>query len=92
MILYSSLPSTFGRKVKIAAAILGLSDRIEIVLTNTADPADIIRVKIRWAKSRRWFWTMGRLFSIAPSFSNISIISREAGSSCLMMQGDVFAF
>ncbi|MGD0634973.1 MAG: glutathione S-transferase family protein [Beijerinckiaceae bacterium] len=45
MILYSSLPSTFGRKVKIAAAILGLSDRIEIVLTNTADPADIIRVK-----------------------------------------------
>jgi glutathione S-transferase len=45
MILYSSLASPFGRKVKIAAAILGLSDRIEIVLTNTIDPADIIRVK-----------------------------------------------
>lgn len=45
MILYSSLPSPFGRKVKIAAALLDLSDRLEIVPTNTADPADVIRLK-----------------------------------------------
>ena len=44
MILKSSPPSPFGRKVKIAAAILGLSDQIEIVKTDTVDPDDRIRV------------------------------------------------
>lgn len=43
MILRSSPPSPFGRKVKIAAAILGLSDKIEIVITDTIDPNDSIR-------------------------------------------------
>ena len=43
MILRSAMPSPFGRKVKLAAAILGLSDRIEIVMTDTLDPADPIR-------------------------------------------------
>lgn len=37
MILRSSPPSPFGRKVKIAAAILGLSDRIKIEPTDTND-------------------------------------------------------
>ncbi len=31
-------PSPFGRKVRIAAAILGLSERIEVVATDTSDP------------------------------------------------------
>ena len=43
MFLRSSPPSPFGRKVKIAAAILGLSDKIEIVATDTIDPTDTIR-------------------------------------------------
>ncbi len=43
MILRSSLPSPFGRKIKIAAALLGLKDNIEIVLTDTNDPGDSIR-------------------------------------------------
>lgn len=43
MILRSSPPSPFGRKVKIAASILGLTDKIEIVATDTIDPADSIR-------------------------------------------------
>ena len=43
IILRSSLPSPFGRKVKIAAALLGLKDQIEIVLTDTNDPANSIR-------------------------------------------------
>lgn len=42
-ILRSSPASPFGRKVKIAAAILGLSDRIEIVAADTNDPNDSIR-------------------------------------------------
>jgi glutathione S-transferase len=44
MILKSSGPSPFGRKIKIAAAMLGLSDRIEIVKTDTTDPNDRIRI------------------------------------------------
>lgn len=45
MKLYSSPPSPFGRKVKLAAALLGLSGQIEIAVTSTADPADPIRLK-----------------------------------------------
>jgi glutathione S-transferase len=43
MKLRSSPPSPFGRKVKLAMAILGLKDRIEIVEANTADPSDDLR-------------------------------------------------
>ncbi|WP_343057325.1 glutathione S-transferase family protein [Chthonobacter rhizosphaerae] len=44
-ILRSSPASPFGRKIKIAAAILGLGDRIEVVKTDTTDPADDIRTQ-----------------------------------------------
>ncbi len=43
LVLRSSPASPFGRKVKIAAAILGLSDRIEIVPADTTDPSDSLR-------------------------------------------------
>lgn len=43
LFLRSSPPSPFGRKVKIAAAVLGLMDRIEIVATDTSNPDDAIR-------------------------------------------------
>lgn len=43
MILRTSPASPFGRKVKLAAAILGLADRIEIVPADTNDPADDLR-------------------------------------------------
>ncbi|MBS7697783.1 MULTISPECIES: glutathione S-transferase family protein [unclassified Chelatococcus] len=41
--LRSSPPSPFGRKVKIAAKVLGLWDGIDVVTTDTADPNDSIR-------------------------------------------------
>jgi glutathione S-transferase len=41
--LRSSPPSPFGRKIRIAAAILGLSERIAIVAADTNDPADSLR-------------------------------------------------
>jgi len=44
-ILRSSPPSPFGRKVKIAAALLGLSDRLRIEPTDTTDPNDPIRAQ-----------------------------------------------
>lgn len=43
LVLRSSPPSPFGRKVKIAAAVLGLADRIEVVATDTNDPNDELR-------------------------------------------------
>lgn len=43
MILRSSPPSPFGRKVKIAADILGLTDRIEVVTADTTDAGDVLR-------------------------------------------------
>ena len=43
MILRSLPPSPFGRKVKIAANLLGLSDHIQIVAADTNDASDILR-------------------------------------------------
>ena len=43
LILRSSPPSPFGRKIKIAAALLNLSDRIKVEVTDTNDPSDPIR-------------------------------------------------
>jgi glutathione S-transferase len=43
LVLRSSPPSPFGRKVALAAAILGLSDKISIVVADTNDPAEALR-------------------------------------------------
>jgi glutathione S-transferase len=43
MVLRSAPPSPYGRKVKIAAALLGLSDEIKVVTTDTVDPSDPLR-------------------------------------------------
>ena len=43
MILRSAPPSPFGRKVKLAAAILGLSDRITIVPADTVTAQDLLQ-------------------------------------------------
>ncbi|MGY6643588.1 MAG: glutathione S-transferase family protein [Salinarimonas sp.] len=43
MILRTSPPSPFGRKVKIAASVLGLSDQLKVEGADTADPGDSLR-------------------------------------------------
>jgi len=43
MILRSSLSSPFGRKVRVAASVLGLAERIEPQPTDLNDPADSMR-------------------------------------------------
>lgn len=45
IVLRSSPPSPFGRKVKIAASILGLSDQLSIEQTDTNNPEDSIRTQ-----------------------------------------------
>ena len=41
MNLYSSLPSPFGRKVKMTAAIAGLMDQIDVIQIDANDPASL---------------------------------------------------
>ena len=43
LVLRSSPASPFGRKVKLSASILGLSDRVQIVDADTMNPEDSIR-------------------------------------------------
>ena len=43
MILYSSPPSPFGRKIKIALSCLGMRDDVTVRVVNTMDPEDDIR-------------------------------------------------
>lgn len=43
LVLRSSPASPFGRKIKIAASLLGLSDRIQIVEADTMNPEDNLR-------------------------------------------------
>jgi len=45
MILRSSSASPFGRKVRIAASVLGLSSEIDVRATNLDDPADSVRAQ-----------------------------------------------
>ena len=45
MILKSSPASPFGRKVRIAAGLLGLADKIDVRETDLNDPADSIRTQ-----------------------------------------------
>ena len=43
LVLRSSPPSPFGRKIKIAAKVLGLMDKITIEVADTANPEDSLR-------------------------------------------------
>ena len=45
MILRFSPASPFGRKVRIAASVLGLSSEIDVRATNLDDPADSVRAQ-----------------------------------------------
>lgn len=45
MKLYYSPPSPYSRKVRIVASLLGLDNRIELVVTDTVNPQDAIRQK-----------------------------------------------
>ena len=50
--LRTSPTSPFGRKVRIAAALLGLDGRIAVVAADTSDPDNSLRRQIRSARSQ----------------------------------------
>jgi glutathione S-transferase len=43
MILRSSPPSPFGRKIKIAASLTGAKDKIDVIFADTNDPTEVLR-------------------------------------------------
>jgi len=45
LVLRTSLPSPFGRKVRIAIDTVGMTDRVEVVNADTNDPADSLRTQ-----------------------------------------------
>src|SRR5882757_5981225 len=45
LILRSTLTSPYGRKVRMAADILGLSDRIKVIAADTLDETDTLRLQ-----------------------------------------------
>ena len=56
MKLLSNPLSPYGRKVKMAMAMKGLEDKIELVPTDTTSrPIPRSRSSIRWGKSRCWW-------------------------------------
>ena len=52
LVLRASLASPFVRKVRIAASLMGLEDRVEIVEADTNDAGDSLRRQIRLGKFR----------------------------------------
>jgi glutathione S-transferase len=62
MILRSSPTSPFGRKVRIAAAVLGLSDRVEVVIADTTDPDEPLRTQNPLGKVPTLIVEDGRVF------------------------------
>ena len=74
MILRSSPASPFGRKVRIAAALLGLTEEIEIVAADTNDPGESLRLQNPLGKNFRFSSRkIKRRSSTAASSSNIWI-------------------
>jgi glutathione S-transferase len=67
MILRSSPASPFGRKVKIAAALLGLSGRIEVVLADTTDPYEALRTQNPLGKIPALILEDGRVLYDSPA-------------------------
>src|SRR5580658_6529321 len=62
LILRSSPTSPFGRKVKLAAAVLELSDRIEVVAADTNDPEETLRLQNPLGKIPTLILEDGRAF------------------------------
>ena len=78
--LRSSPASPFGRKVKIAATLLDLIDRIEVVEADTSIRTTAFASRTPSARSRPSCSRTARRSTIRASSSNISTILRAGGS------------
>ena len=78
MILRSSPASPFARKVRIAAAVLGLANKIEVRETDLNDPADPIRVQNPLGKIPVLILDDGTIYYDSRVILNISMIAQAA--------------
>lgn len=86
MKLRSSPPSPFGRKVKLAAALLGLKDKIQMEDANTADPSDSLRSQNPLGKIPALILDNGDV--IYDSAVIVEYLDHLAGGGKLLPQGD----
>ena len=82
MILRSSSPSPFARKVRIAAAVLGFADEIEIVPADTSDPDEALRAQNPLGKIPTLLLDDGR--AIYDSAVIIEFLDTKAGGGRLI--------
>jgi glutathione S-transferase len=85
LVLRSSPTSPFGRKVKIAAALLGLSDRIRIETADTGDPNDSLRLQNPLGKIPTLLLESGE--ALYDSRVIVDYLDAEAGGGRLIPPG-----
>ncbi len=82
MILRSSPASPFARKVRIAAAVLGLANKIEVRETDLNDPADPIRVQNPLGKIPVLILDDGTIYY--DSRVILEVLDHLAGGGCII--------
>jgi len=85
MILRISSTSPYARKVRIAASVLGLEDRMQMSLADTYDPADEIRSQNPLGKVPALVLDDGR--TIYDSLVILEYLNDLTGGSALIPQG-----
>ena len=85
MLLRSSSASPFARKIRIAAAILGLSDQIEVIPADTSDPADSLRTQNPLGKIPTLVLSDGR--AIYDSVVILEYLDFRAGGGKILPSG-----
>ena len=86
MILRSAPPSPFGRKCKLAVAILGLDDRVELLKADTMDPQDSLRQQNPLGKIPILITDDGLELYDSPVICEY--LDAEAGSGALFPDGE----
>lgn len=86
MILRTTAPSPFGRKVKIAIELLGLGDQVEVQSADTVDPGDSIRTQNPLGKIPALVLEDGRV--VFDSRVIIEYLDGLSDAATLIPQGD----
>ena len=87
--LRTGFTSPFGRKARIAIAVLGLEQAVRVEPASAQDATDPIQNRIHWGRCRFSSSRMAAPFTTLRSFSNFSITSRAAAGSSPRMPARV---
>jgi glutathione S-transferase len=87
IVLRTTLTSPFGRKARIAADVLGLTDEIEIVPADTLDPSDSLRTQNPLGKMPTLLLENG--MALYDSGVIIEFLQEHAGSELLLPRAGI---